>query len=209
MNKKLDDAYSLNSIKDTIELYKSWSNTYDQDFALNNNYQSPLKVVKYFLKYYKIQDTPILDVGAGTGLIGEYLKKYISAKVHAIDISKDMLDKAKQKKCYEKIIIADLNDKLQICNNTYGAILSAGTFTLGHLGPNVLNELLRIIKPGGIFVISIHKDVYIKNGFNKAFEEFRFKISNLNFHKVNIYGKSKYSKKRSEKVFITIFRKKY
>ena len=114
MSKKLQDAYSLSSVEDTINLYKAWSKNYDRDFAHKNNYKSPQNVVKYFLKYSRKGDSPILDVGAGTGLISKYLKKYSSSKIHAIDISKEMLDQAEQKKNYEKIIVADLNQKLKI-----------------------------------------------------------------------------------------------
>ena len=33
MSKKLQDAYSLSSLEDTINLYKAWSKNYDRDFA--------------------------------------------------------------------------------------------------------------------------------------------------------------------------------
>ena len=58
-----------------------------------------------------------------------------------------------------------MNKKLTIADSTYGAILSARTFTHGHVGPNVLGELLRIVKPEGLFVISIHKNIFVKKGF--------------------------------------------
>ena len=88
-----------------------------------------------------------------------------------------------------------MNKKLTIADSTYGAILSAGTFTHGHVGPNVLGELLRIVKPEGLFVISIHKNIFVKKGFKKTFENLGKKITNLNFHKVDIYGKKKIMKK--------------
>tara|TARA_B100000902_G_C27050959_1_gene784131 strand:+ start:123 stop:767 length:645 start_codon:yes stop_codon:yes gene_type:complete len=207
MSKKLKDAYSLNSLEDTINLYKAWSKNYDCDFAQNNYYKSPQNVVKYFLKYSRKGDSPILDVGAGTGLISIHLKKYSLSKIHAIDISKEMLDQAEQKNSYEKIIVADLNQKLKIADNVYGAILSAGTFTHGHLGPNIFGELLRIVKPGGLFVITIHEEVFLKNGFKKALEQLGKRIESLKFHKVNIYGKMTKKEKNKDKTIITIFRK--
>ena len=105
MSKKLQDAYSLSSVEDTINLYKTWSKNYDRDFAYKNSYKSPQNVVKYFLKYSRKGDSPILDVGAGTGLISKYLKKYSSSKIHAIDISKEMLDQAEQKKIMKKLLL--------------------------------------------------------------------------------------------------------
>ena len=70
---KLDDAYSLKTPEDSIKLYKKWAQTYDNDFALSSDYLSPQKISNFFLKHSKDTDTPILDVGAGTGLIGEFL----------------------------------------------------------------------------------------------------------------------------------------
>lgn len=207
MSEKLKYAYSLKSTKDTIQLYKIWSKTYDENFALNNNYKSPQNIVKYFNQYSNIGDFPILDVGAGTGLVGEYLKKYCSSIIHALDISNEMLNIAKQKECYEKIIVADLNKKLLISDNTYGAILSAGTFTHGHVGPNALRELLRITKPGGLFVISIHEEIFAKKGFKEELKKIGNKISQINYHRVNVYGKAKKSLIRKDKVIITKFRK--
>ena len=79
---KLNDAYSLETPEDSIKLYKKWAKTYDEDFALNSNYISPQKISSFFNKYSRKTDTPILDVGAGTGLIGKFLnskgkKKYL------------------------------------------------------------------------------------------------------------------------------------
>ena len=100
-----------------------------------------------------------------------------------------------------------MNKKLTIADSSYGAILSAGTFTHGHVGPNVLGELLRIVKPEGLFVISIHKDIFVKKGFKKRFKNLGKKITNLSFHKVDIYGKKKDHEKIKDQVLITIFRK--
>ena len=66
---KLNDAYSLKTPDDSIKLYKKWALTYDEDFALNFNYQSPKKISSFFIEHSRNTDTPILDVGAGTGLV--------------------------------------------------------------------------------------------------------------------------------------------
>ena len=69
----LSDAYSLKTPEDSIDLYKKWAQTYDEDFAVSSNYRSPKEISNFFNKYSKNTDTPILDVGAGTGLVGEIL----------------------------------------------------------------------------------------------------------------------------------------
>ena len=107
-NKKgLQDAYSLVTPGDSINLYRTWASTYDSDFAIQNDYRSPFEIAKYFDKYSNNNDTPILDVGAGTGLVGECLKSF-SKEIDAPDISPEMLEIARLKNCYSKIIEADV-----------------------------------------------------------------------------------------------------
>ena len=53
-----------------------------------------------------------------------------------------------------------------INDNHYGAIVSAATFTHGHVGPDVLEELLRGTRSGGLFVFTIHYKLYKKAGFD-------------------------------------------
>jgi len=205
--KGLKDAYSLKTPEDSINLYKTWASTYDDDFAKQNDYRSPIEIAKYFAKYSNNKDTPILDVGAGTGLIGECLNLN-SKEVDAIDISPEMLEIARAKNCYSKIIEADLTKRLLINDNHYGAIVSAGTFTHGHVGPNVLDELLRVTRSGGLFVFSIHYKLFKKAGFDKKFIEIKKNITKPIFHEVDVYGNNPDKDHGSDQVIITVFRKK-
>ncbi len=168
-----DDAYSLKTPKDSIELYKKWAKTYDQDFAFNSNYLSPKKICNYFSKYAKNTDTPILDVGAGTGLVGKCLNKIDNKIIIGIDISPEMLEKAKLTGCYSSLIEEDVTKKISLKSHSIGAVVSAGTFTHGHVGPNAFDELLRITKPGGLFVLSINTKVFVKNGFKEKFMQIK------------------------------------
>ena len=193
--------------EDSINLYKTWASTYDDDFAKQNDYRSPIEIAKYFAKYSNNKDTPILDVGAGTGLIGECLNLN-SKEVDAIDISPEMLNIARIKNCYSKIIEADLTKRLLINDNHYGAIVSAGTFTHGHVGPNVLDELLRVTRSGGLFVFTIHYKLFKKAGFDKKFIEIKKNITKPIFHEVDVYGNNPDKDHGSDQVIITVFRKK-
>ena len=205
--KGLKEQYSLKTPEDSINLYKTWASTYDDDFAKQNDYRSPIEIAKYFAKYSNNEDNPILDVGAGTGLIGECLNLN-SKKVDAIDISPEMLEIARAKNCYSKIIEADLTKRLLINDNHYGAIVSAGTFTHGHVGPNVLDELLRVTRSGGLFVFTIHYKLFKKAGFDKKFIEIKKNITKPIFHEVDVYGNNPDKDHGSDQVIITVFRKK-
>ena len=204
--KGLKDAYSIKTPEDSINLYRSWASTYDSDFAKQNDYRSPLEIAKYFDKYSNNKDTPILDVGAGTGLIGECLNVN-SRELDAIDISPEMLNIARLKNCYSKIIEADLTKRLLINDNHYGAIVSAGTFTHGHVGPDVFDELLRVTRSGGLFVLTIHYKLYKKAGFDKKLLEIKKSITKPSFHEVDVYGNNPDKDHGNDKVIIVVFRK--
>ncbi len=206
--KGLNDAYSVKTPEDNIKLYKVWASSYDDDFAKKNDYRSPVLISNYYDKYSNKNDVPVLDVGAGTGLIAEVINKKNTIDIDAIDISPEMLESAKSKNCYNKLIEADLTENLDIDNNYYGAIVSAGTFTHGHIGPNALDELLRVTKPSGLFVITIHSKVYVNQNFEQKFQDINEQITDLTFHEEKAYGNNPDKDHGNDTVFITVFRKK-
>ena len=205
--KGLNDAYSLKTPEDSVNLYKVWASSYDSDFAEKNDYRSPFEIAGYFDKYANQKDMPILDVGAGTGLVAECLRSEYQRDIHAIDISPEMLDLARIKNCYSKLIEADLTEDLQIDNEVYGGVVSAGTFTHGHVGPDALDELLRVTKPNGLFVITIHSKLFKKAGFENKFNEIKNKISEPIVHEVKAYGNNPDKEHGNDVVLVMIFRK--
>ena len=205
---KLDDAYSLKTPEDSIKLYKKWAKTYDEEFALSSNYLSPKKISSYFNNYSKKSDTPILDVGAGTGLVGELLYLSGHKKIVGIDISPQMLKQAGLKKCYSSLIEADITKEIPLKSNSIGAVISAGTFTHGHVGPDAFDELVRITKHGGLFVLSINAKVFIKNGFKEKFLKLKKKITLPIFRKFKAHGNHKNKKFNDVQILASIFRKK-
>ena len=206
--KGLNDAYSVKTPEDNIKLYKVWASSYDDDFAKKNDYRSPVLISNYYGKFSNKNDVPVLDVGAGTGLIAEVMNKKNTIDIDAIDISPEMLESAKSKNCYNKLIEADLTKNLDIDNNYYGAIVSAGTFTHGHIGPSALDELLRVTKPSGLFVITIHSKVYVNQNFEQKFQDINEQITDLTFHEEKAYGNNPDKDHGNDTVFITVFRKK-
>ena len=133
----LDKAYALKTPDDNIALYENWADTYDQDFAQRMDYQLPRHVADYFIRN-KSMNGAVLDIGAGTGLLADCLSDQQDLIIDAIDISAAMLDVASSKGLYRSTIVADLTKPLSIKNDTYGAIISSGTFTHGHVGPDCL-----------------------------------------------------------------------
>ena len=119
-----------------------------------------------------------------------------------------MLKQAELKKCYNSLLVVDVTKKIPLKSNSIGAVVSAGTFTHGHVGPQALDELLRITKPNGLFVISIKKELFISEGFKDKFINIKKKITLPTFNLFSIFGKNNDKKHGNDKAYVAIFRKK-
>ncbi|MFK8019746.1 MAG: class I SAM-dependent methyltransferase [Pseudomonadales bacterium] len=207
-NPNLEDAYSVKTPEDNKELYSSWSASYDSGFAMGRGYIYPQQIAKQYSQIAQQDDGPILDVGAGTGLVAEALLKNCSRPIDAIDISKEMLDAAAAKKVYQRLILADLSQTIPIEDGVYGAVVSAGTFTHGHVGPSAINELLRIAKPGALFCLGINGTAFDKYGFGSAFARLSSEelIESLRFSQVQYYEKAE-DEHADDRGYVAIFRK--
>jgi SAM-dependent methyltransferase len=184
----LDSAYALGDKDETREFYKEWAENYDQTFAEERGYRSPGEVARRFLASAKGNE-PLLDVGAGTGLIGEEMT---GVTIDALDLSPEMLAVAGSKGVYRNLITADLTGPLDIPDASYGGIVSSGTFTHGHVGPVCLPELMRIARPGALFVCTVIPAVYDSAGFGSALAQLVAdgQITPIRFHDFRIYDKA-------------------
>ncbi|MFW8633799.1 class I SAM-dependent DNA methyltransferase [Cribrihabitans pelagius] len=164
----LSKAYSLQSPQGAKRLYADWAETYDAQFAARQGYILPAQTAKAFAAAGG--RGPVLDVGAGTGLCGEALQALGTGPIDATDISPEMLREALRKDVYRDVIEADLRLGIPVPRNAYRGVISCGTFTHGHIGPEVLPALLRVAAPNAQFALSINTKFYKKAGFAGAFD---------------------------------------
>ena len=96
------------------------------------------------------KDMKILDAGAGTGGIGEMLKARGYTNVDALDISQEMLNLAKGKNIYKRLICAPLVDTHmnEIQTAEYDVVLCAGCIVYGQVKPGAIEQCARFVKPG-------------------------------------------------------------
>ncbi|MEL6550682.1 MAG: class I SAM-dependent methyltransferase [Pseudomonadota bacterium] len=188
MGKKpgLDAAYGLHGPEDVKALYRDWAGTYDTGFVAERGYVLHEVVAAGFVAAGGAG--PVLDVGAGTGLVGAALARRGLGPLHATDISAPMLAEAEAKGCYADLFEADITQPLACANSTYGGVVSAGTFTLGHLGPDPLAELVRITRPGGVLAIAVNAVHYEAAGFAAALAALGPRITGLATHSIRIYA---------------------
>jgi ubiquinone/menaquinone biosynthesis C-methylase UbiE len=157
----VDDAYAIKTPADSVRLYGEWADTYDTEFVESVGYVVYLRVAEILLRQRSLINGPVLDVGCGTGVVGVSLREGGIDVVDGIDISPPMLVEAEKKKTkdgepvYRNLIAADLTNTLDVPDDQYAGLISAGTFTHGHLGPEPLDELWRIAAPGAHCAIGV------------------------------------------------------
>ena len=200
----LDNAYEINGPQDAKRLYGAWAETYDSSFGTGWGFVAPRLIAELYLAARK-GDAPILDIGAGTGLVAEHLK---GAVVDAFDITPQMLEIAEGKGIYRTLIEGDLLAPLPLEDGSYGGVISCGTFTHGHVGPACLPELLRVTRPGGLFVCGTIPAVVDGMGFGSALARLQAKgaITPLRFAEIEIYDQ-KHHDHSDDRGLVMIFRK--
>lgn len=163
-NYKLDEAYQIDGPQDARRRYGDWAASYDESFGAAWGYIAPREIAA-ILKAEVGPDAAILDIGAGTGLVAEHLR---GLTVDALDITPEMLEIARHKSLYREMILGDLTAPLPIPSESYDAVISCGTFTHGHVGPECFPELLRITRPGAVFACGTIGVVLDGAGFGSA-----------------------------------------
>jgi predicted TPR repeat methyltransferase len=200
----LDAAYALETPEDNRALYAAWAQTYDASFAKDMDYQLP-RLVALVLAEVAQGVGPVLDVGAGTGLIAENM--VMRGEVDALDISTDMLEVAASKGVYARTILGDLTGRLDLPDGHYGAVVSSGTFTHGHVGPDALDELLRVAQAGAWFVLSVNAEHFEARGFAAKFAALDAQIEGLQYRQINIYGPGADDAHADDLAHIVVFQK--
>lgn len=135
----------------------------------------------------------VLDVGAGTGLVGVELQRLGFQHVQGIDVVPEILMEANATGAYEHVVVADAEVMpMEFANSSFDVVLCIGT--LGYLGrgeidengpaldhsrtskgpqaeaaraEKLLKEWLRVLKPTGI--LGLTAEVMLKGAWEEAF----------------------------------------
>ena len=187
----LENAYKLKTPADNISYYDEFAATYDSDFVQDMGWNYPRAIADIYSDIAAAEDLPIADIGCGTGLIAVELKMSREI-IDGFDISPEMLRLAQDKSIYRALYIADLIDSLDAFPNDYGAVVSAGTFTHGHLGPDALMNILTMGRPGSLYVIGINKVHFDALKFGELIEKLisDSKISHMELREIPMYSKT-------------------
>ncbi len=136
------------------ESYDLWAEDYDGDMA-RGDYRLPGLVTALTARHVPAGAGPVLDAGAGTGLLGEWLALAGYPDLEALDLSEGMLRRARMRRVYGAFHRAELGGGLPLEEGRFAAVASAGAFGITHAPASGFRELLGVTRPGGHLVLSI------------------------------------------------------
>lgn len=100
------------------------------------------------------KDSYILEIGCGVGLTPVYLAKKYGCRIMAVDLSKEMIEKAKER--VEKEGVADKIEfkvadaqKLPFKNNVFDAVILESVMAFIPDKKKAVKEFMRVVKTGG------------------------------------------------------------
>jgi len=116
------------------------------------------ELIKEFINQLKLEaGQKVLDAGCGTGNLGVHISR-LGCHVTGVDFSREALDqyRIKIKKNKTKLILSDLSKELPFRDNSFDRVVSNNVLYTIELGKreNLIKEMYRVLKPGGVIVLS-------------------------------------------------------
>ena len=142
------------NVEELASYYDDWSADYEAHMR-NIGYMHPAMVASMTARHLAIGSGPVLDAGAGTGIMGEILTALGQTEVIGLDASEGMLALAEKKGIYRALHHMYLGRPLDFPDDHFAGITSAGVFTDGHAPLGGLDELVRVLRPGGRMAFSV------------------------------------------------------
>lgn len=122
---------------DYVEAVFDNYNDYETSLVEKLQCRIPEKLVHHYLSFTgeKRQNGDCLDLGCGTGLAGVGFAPYCGS-LCGVDLSASMLESAKQKEVYDRLVKSEIVDFLLEEKSNWDLFIAADVFTyLGELGP--------------------------------------------------------------------------
>lgn len=137
-------------------LFDAYADHYDAHLSQSLHYQVP--ALMYEMVHHAVQlpkhQWRVLDLGCGTGLCGQYFRE-AACELTGVDLSTKMLDVARSKQLYDKLVHAEVLSFMQQQNQTYDLILAADMLVYqGDLAP-VFAAVYHALRPSGYFIFNV------------------------------------------------------
>lgn len=135
-------------------LFDTYADNFEKDLLENLKYQTPRLLADTIKRYAASNTLNILDMGCGTGLMGKLIRP-IGRTLTGVDLSANMLKKAREHQIYDHLFHGSLTQFLQTQDKIFDLAVAADVFVyLGDLSP-VFSGVRQVLSDGGLFCFSV------------------------------------------------------
>ncbi|GAX16753.1 hypothetical protein FisN_21Hh200 [Fistulifera solaris] len=192
LSKMYQAVYEAQTHDDCKRAYQQWAPLYEYSEVEKNKWKAPQMVARLLCRYVEsgnaelgglatpTSNGPILDVGAGTGLVGVTLRELLPKRtIIAYDLSPDMLKIAEEKKVYDSLIEGAAEDLLKPdgpLQQTLGSgvrfagITCVGSINHGHIPVEAIDWFVELLEDHGYCAFSFRTQI-----LNSSAHEFLWK----------------------------------
>lgn len=153
----------------------------DYENLLNTvGWPDPDETARQVIEYGFTADSEVLDMGCGTGMVADYLKKHTEVdqlKIIGIDASEGMILKATAKGIYAELRKTMLCDPESFKLNQedllerFDFVTASGLLAAGHATAAVFDEMILALKKGGYAVFTSRNEYLEPLGYQKGIDE--------------------------------------
>jgi predicted TPR repeat methyltransferase len=139
------------------ELFDGAARSFDANLG-KLNYRAPELVATSLVR--EVQGaTPanlaeVLDAGCGTGLCGPLLRPHC-ARLVGVDLSSQMIERARQRQCYDELVVAELSAFMRSRMGAFDAVISADTLVYFGALEEPLSAAREALRVNGVLVFTV------------------------------------------------------
>ena len=150
--------------------YDNWADSYDKELLEEYGYCAHEIGAKALAETQIPFDSPILDVGCGTGLAGLELSRLGYTKIDGLDVSAGMLERARNQGTYRQLFQKRIGvDNLSELPS-YKGILCVGSFGLGHMEQEDIIRLIDLAAANASIVIFMNAEPFHAQNYEATIE---------------------------------------
>jgi predicted TPR repeat methyltransferase len=138
-----------------VQLYERFSSFYDENVYEDLGSEVPGRLARMVEQSLgNSRGLRVLDLGCGTGVSGKHVRA-CAEKLVGVDLSPDMVARARQLDMYDRLDVAEITDWLRRCDERFDVIVASDSFIyFGNLAQVVVPAVARL-SPSGTIAFSV------------------------------------------------------
>jgi predicted TPR repeat methyltransferase len=139
-----------------VKVFDQYAEKFDQHLQTGLAYTAPHDIVGLLAQHApEAHRWQVLDLGCGTGLVAQALAGRAQSLI-GVDLSQKMLDQARARGAYSKLVCADVLDHLQqSAEGSHDTIVATDVFIYVGKIDQVVEQSRRVLVPGGLLAFTV------------------------------------------------------